>query len=500
MQKKIVIIGAGPCGLGAAYRLKELGHENFTVIEKSPIASGLATTITDENGFLWDMGGHVVFSHYQYFDKLLDICNQEWSKLERVCFIWQFDRWIPYPFQNNIHRLPQQELQHCLQGLIDINTNGGNGKKHPKPKNFYEWLENGFGQGIMDVFLVPYNKKVWAYHPTEMNVEWMGERVATVDLKKVVSNVVTGQDELGWGPNNIFRFPLHGGSGSIFMKLKELIPDEKFQFNKTVVEINTEDKLIHMSDGTKESYDEIISTMPLDLMCLTVKGNGLEEWLPDKVKDFRYSSTHVVGIGIEGFTPKHLENQCWMYFPEDNCPFYRVTVFSNYSPYHVPKPGLQWSLMAEVSESCNRPCIGDKDAVIEAVIQGFLNTKLLSPEDKIVDKFHIRLEHGYPTPFFGRDELCNPIFNSLEDHKIKSRGRFGAWKYEVSNQDHSLMQGVEAADNILYGSEECTFRFPGYVNDRKWKNIGRSPKDVVPEVEEVNPHDIVAAIRAKLSS
>jgi len=49
-------------------------------------------------------GGHVVFSHYQYFDKLLDFCNRDWCEKERVCYVWQKERFIPYPFQNNIHR------------------------------------------------------------------------------------------------------------------------------------------------------------------------------------------------------------------------------------------------------------------------------------------------------------------------------------------------------------------------------------------------------------
>lgn len=84
--------------------------------------------------------------------------------------------------------------------------------------------------------------------------------------------------------------------------------------------------------------------------------------------------------------------------------------------------------------------------------QGFYNTKLLdASRDKIVSRFHRRLEHGYPTPFYGRDELCQPIFKTLEEKGIYSRGRFGAWKYEVSNQDHTMMQGVEAADHIMFG-------------------------------------------------
>jgi len=105
------------------------------------------------------------------------------------------------------------------------------------------------------------------------------------------------------------------------------------------------------------------------------------------------------------------------------------------------------------------------------------------PSNKIVSRYYRRFEHGYPTPFAGRDQLCKPIFSQLEEHSIYSRGRFGAWKYEVSNQDHSMMQGVEVVDHILYGSEEMTFRFPGTVNRRDWKNIGRSPKQSVPDVD-----------------
>ena len=220
---------------------------------------------------------------------------------------------------------------------------------------------------------------------------------------------------------------------------------------------------------------------------------------PSYVSDFRYSSTHVIGIGVSGTVPDKLKKQCWMYFPEDDCPFYRVTVFSNYSPYNVPRDqvGKVWSLMAEVCETSNRPVSKISNEVIESVIEGFVNTKLLTEEDakeNIVTKFHRRLEHGYPTPFAGREELCKPIFSILEEKDIYSRGRFGAWKYEVSNQDHSLMQGVEAVDHILYGSEETTFRFPSVVNNRAWKNVGRGIKCPIPKVKVYNAEELIEKI------
>lgn len=71
-SKKIVIIGAGPTGLGAAYRLHELGYQNWVLYEKSDDVGGHATSHVDKHGFVWDEGGHVIFSHYPYFDKLID--------------------------------------------------------------------------------------------------------------------------------------------------------------------------------------------------------------------------------------------------------------------------------------------------------------------------------------------------------------------------------------------------------------------------------------------
>jgi len=106
-------------------------------------------------------GGHVVFSHYKYFDKVLDLANKDWINHQREAWVWMRDRWVPYPFQNNLQRLPEEDLSKCVKGLVKKN-------KIDKPKNFNEWLEKGFGPGIMDVFLTPYNRKVWGYDPTEM--------------------------------------------------------------------------------------------------------------------------------------------------------------------------------------------------------------------------------------------------------------------------------------------------------------------------------------------
>ncbi|MDC0358480.1 NAD(P)-binding protein, partial [Oligoflexia bacterium] len=72
MKVKYLIVGAGPTALGAAYRLKEQGEDDFVVIEQHPWVGGLSTSFLDDQGFTWDVGGHIQFSHYDYFDKVMN--------------------------------------------------------------------------------------------------------------------------------------------------------------------------------------------------------------------------------------------------------------------------------------------------------------------------------------------------------------------------------------------------------------------------------------------
>ena len=90
---------------------------------------------------------------------------------------------------------------------------------------------------------------------------------------------------------------------------------------------------------------------------------------------------------------------------------------------------------------------------------------MIKETDEIVSIYHRRLEHGYPTPCLQRDNVLNEALPYLKNtHQIWSRGRFGGYKYEVGNQDHSCLQGVEAVDNMLYGSKEFTLLFPSMVS------------------------------------
>jgi protoporphyrinogen oxidase len=444
---RIVIIGAGPTGLGAAWRLHELGHRNWELYESADHPGGLASSVVDEQGFTWDLGGHVLFSHFKYFDNVMDLAlGDAWVEHVREAWVWIRDRWVPYPFQNNIWRLPDEELAACLNGLIDLQD-----KPRDKPRSFRDWLLQSFGAGLCDTFMFPYNRKVWAYDPSRLDVGWMGERVATVDLERIQRNVALRRDDLGWGPNSTFRFPLHGGTGAIWRAVAARLPAAQIHYGRTVSQVDLDKQRLTMADGESIAYDALISTMPLDQLLRSIPARpDLAALAPA----FMYSSSHIVGIGMKGTQRDDLRTKCWIYFPEDKVPFYRATVFSNYSPNNVPTSSPHWSLMAEVSESPEKPV--RQETLVADVIAGFLACGFIDPA-AIVTSWHRRLPRGYPTPWLGRDEVLNPVAEKLRRAGVLSRGRFGAWKYEVSNQDHSFMQGVEAVNNILHGTPEATF-------------------------------------------
>lgn len=101
--------------------------------------------------------------------------------------------------------------------------------------------------------------------------------------------------------------------------------------------------------------------------------------------------------------------------------------------------------MAEVSEPHER--ILEKDEVVRSVIARLQSLMLIDEKD-VISRWHRRLEFGYPVPTLGRDDILRDVFGFLDPQQIYSRGRFGAWMYEISNQDHSFMQGVELVNRL----------------------------------------------------
>ncbi len=452
-EPRILIIGGGPTGLGAAYRLNELGYRNFLLLDQNPYIGGLAHSFTDAAGFTWDIGGHVMFSHYEYFDRVFDrLMGDEFTLNDRESWVRMMGGWVPYPFQNNIRYLPRQAAYECLSGLIKAQGRGNAAELTARAENFGEFIDAVFGEGIARWFMRPYNFKVWAHPPEMMDKKWIGERVAVIDVERALRNVVLEQDDFGWGPNNRFKFPLRGGTGDFYRRFGPVLQGH-IRLNSRVLAIDPLDKRVQLADGSTETYDILVSTMPLDVLCRDVLTTGTPDAIRDEAATLRHAGGYMVGVGIRRPCPS---TKCWMYFPESNCPFYRVTYLSNYSPFMTPGKATHYSLLCETSHSEHKPVDGSR--IVEDTIDGLKAAGLLEAGETrdIVSTWCYHADYSYPVPTVDRDRTLEVVIPWLEERGIFSRGRFGMWKYEVANTDHSLMQGVELVNRLIRGEAETT--------------------------------------------
>jgi protoporphyrinogen oxidase len=446
---RVLIIGGGPCGLACARELERLGHHEWLILEREQHPGGLAASVVDPAGFTWDLGGHVVFSHFGEFDALLhEVMQDEISSHDRSSYIRFDDRWVPYPFQNNLRHLPDQVRDECLQGLASAPGAGAGA-------DFQTWMQGVFGAGITRHFMAPYNFKVWAFPAGEMSAEWISERVSVIDYARALRNVREQHDDLAWGPNNQFVFPSSGGTGEIYRRLAERLPD-RIRYGAEVTQIDPAARRLRLQDGEVHGYDAIVSTMPLDLLVAVLRDPP--EQLAGAARALRHNGVYMVGIGYQA---PLADDTSWMYFPQAHTPFYRATNFAKYAAANVPAGDTTrfCSYMTETSFSEYKP--EPRDGLPERVEAGLRAAGVVEDGAEVASLHLEQIDYAYPVPTVTRDRALGVIQPWLMERQILSRGRFGSWCYEIGNMDHAVKMGIDAARHIVTGVPEELWRLRG---------------------------------------
>jgi protoporphyrinogen oxidase len=439
---RVAIVGAGPCGLACGRELARLGIDDWAIYERDDRAGGLAGSVVDPQGFTWDFGGHVVFSHFGEFDALLDeVLGEDVYEHERSSYVRFGDRWVPYPFQNNLRYLDPEVACECLLGLIE--APGGSAEL-----DFAAWQTATFGQGITDHFMRPYNRKVWATPAEEMSSTWIAERVSVIDYRRALTSLVLGRDDLGWGPNSTFKFPKQGGTGEIYRRLAGRL-GERVRFGRELVGLEPEGKQLRFADGGREGYDVLVSTIPLDRLVEVLVPPPAE--LVEGARQLRRTSVAVVGVGYE---QPLTDDRSWLYFPGEEAPFYRATNFAKYSPANVPGGAVDryCSYLTETAyDPADRPEPGRLE---DEVVTGLVRAGVVEPDLPLASVHRVDVPYAYPVPTRGRDRALGAIQPWLQERGIYSRGRFGSWRYEIGNMDHAVKMGIDAARLIVEGRPE----------------------------------------------
>lgn len=470
----IVVVGAGPCGIGAALTLRrEFPDQPFVLVDARPVGGGNAASETTPEGFTFDYGSHVLFVHESCaeFSAVLSELDAEWTRSRPIRVVRMFGRMVPSPIQRNIHRLPRAQALPILAGLAGDRVRRKVGLAQPAAtaaaeETLDEYLTASFGRALADRVMKPLNRKMWTLDPTEMSSVWVRQRsgshqsnVPQVNLSRLLRHALRGTDDPVWAAEGEISYPASGGGGAIWTRLLDKVGADHIMLGRRVVGIDVAKRSIAFDDGSRMEYEALISSMPLDnLLRLCADRPDLHRL----AGGLRRSGALLLGFGIRGTVPRRYDKVHSLQCPEKELPFWRISLPSNFSPGNVPDDG-HYSVLCEVSVTPREP-IGIDDGLRARVRRALMALGLLKDESAIVSSFEKVLSHGTPLPFLGRDELLREIHRALRPHGIVSRGRFGGWKYEVSNQDHAYTQGVEAVRYVLSGVPERTYPHPRQVN------------------------------------
>jgi protoporphyrinogen oxidase len=440
---RVVVIGAGPCGLACARELNRLGHLDWELVERSTMAGGSASSELDAAGFTWDYGGHVVFSHFGEFDELLvESMGRELVEHERSSYVRVGDRWVPYPFQNNLRHLPPELAYECIAGLLD--APGVNGEV----VDFERWITTCFGEGIARHFMRPYNAKVWVTPLSHMSSSWIAERVSVPDSGRSLRNIILQQDDPAWGPNSTFQFPATGGTGEIYRRLAARF-ESRITYSADVVAVDQRERSLTLADGRSVDYDVLVSTMPLDRLFAACSGE-----CPADVRAageaLEHNSVVIVGVGLE---EPLADDRSWLYFPAADVPFYRATNFAKYAAANVPA-GDTGRFSSYLTETAYRQEAGRPADLGRRTLDGLVSSGVATSTANVASIHHIDLDYAYPIPTVGRDRALATIQPWLTSCNILSRGRFGGWRYEVGNMDHAVKMGIDVARLVVEGRPE----------------------------------------------
>jgi protoporphyrinogen oxidase len=468
----VLIVGCGPCGLGAAWRLQRLRDDgatdaSYAVVDAAAAVGGSATSAITGEGFTFDYGGHILYPHRSYdaFSTLLATLIPNWHNSVPARGVWIDGRLIPYPVQHNIHRLRTGKMLLALGGLVENRVRRSFSGDGPGGRDLQSYLNARFGRGLTRTVMGPLNEKMWASDLRDIDSCWTSLRsgsavknVAEIDLSHTLRSIVSRRDTLGWTPETTVRYPARGGSGAIWSALAGTLPANRMLFNARIVDIDPAARVATLEDGRRLAYRSAISTIPLDELLRILGGTYASHPLRERL---HFSQAFFIGFGLRGEPPAALRAVHSFHSPQNDMPCWRINVPSNLSPGNVPS-GDTWSIMCEISRPKNESF--DLEAATDTIVRRLLAHGLFSNRRNIVSIWNAHLRHGYPVPFLGRDVVLDRLHDALRPTAIVSRGRFGGWKYEVSNQDHTFMQGVEAVDSLLLQRPETTYAFPERID------------------------------------
>ncbi len=414
-RTRYLIVGAGVSGLAFADWLRD---DDYLIVEAEDEIGGYCRTIK-RDGFVWDYSGH--FFHFRHPEIERDLVDRMGGRrvlrIERDSRIWYANRFIDFPFQKNIHQLPEEEYEQCVRDLRD--------RPEEKGGNFKEMLYARYGRGIAEKFLIPYNEKLYALNLTALDADAMGRFFPHASVEEILSNADEPAND---GYNATFTYP-EGGAIQYVEALARGVRGDRIALGERVLAIDRKAKVATTS-RRQIGYDRLISSAPL-VALLDMCGVDYDSGV------FSHNKVQVFNLGFDSKGPTDVH---WIYYPQRDLSFYRVGFYDNIFDSDrmslYVEVGLPWD--AELSEDER----GALKARVLADLQtcGVLtNQTLVASHDVLLDPAYVHITTQSNSESAARRELL-----AAED--VHSIGRYGAWTY-CSIEDN-IVEARQLADRF----------------------------------------------------
>ena len=409
-----LIIGAGVSGLSYAAAV----GSDYLIIEADTSVGGYCRTIY-QDGFIWDYSGHFFhFQHPEIRDYVMErIASDEMLTVQKHTQILYKGRHIDFPFQMNIHQLPQEEFIDCLYDLFTAEGEVGD--------TFKSMIYAKFGRSIAEKFLIPYNTKLYATDLDNLDVDAMGRFFPYADREQIVRNF---RHPEGKSYNATFLYP-RKGCQRIVDSLASRVDAGRISLGERLVSIDP-GRHEAVTDRRTIRYDNLVSTIafPRLLDCCGI----------DYPKDlYTWNKVLVFNLGFDSKGPER-ENS-WLYIPEEEYCFYRVGFYDNILGQE------RTSLYVELGFS-KEAQVEDTDELLRRVLDDLRRAGIITREQRLVSHCHVLMDPAY-VHVNKRSEIDKERqVACLEAADIYSIGRYGGWKY--CSLEDNIVDAIELSKKI----------------------------------------------------
>jgi protoporphyrinogen oxidase len=427
MEKvRTLVVGAGVTGLATAAALGERGDEDYLVLEGDSEIGGYCKTVKKE-GFVWDYSGHFFhFKHPEIEAWLRErMQGQRIRTVQKRSFIAYKGRQIDFPFQKNIHQLPQDEFIDCLHDLYFARAPRellGAAAPPPAPEdNFKAMLYARFGRSIADKFLIPYNEKLYATDLATLDRDAMGRFFPHADLTDIVRNMKT-PDNASY--NATFTYP-EGGAIEYVKALASAVRPDGVALGEGLVEVDLARKVATTSRRAI-AFDRLVSSAPLDRLLRMAR-------VPHDASALSWNKVLVFNLG---FDRKGQRDVHWIYFPDPSVVFYRIGFYDNIFD------GDRLSLYVEIGFAKDAPV--DVAATRERVLAD-LERLGVTKGHRLVAEHSVVMDPAYVHITARSMAEYARVSAELGARGVHSIGRYGRWTYCSIEDNIVEARGLVAA-------------------------------------------------------